>query len=408
MKLPRMRMSSLKMILSLALLLLLSSTVMATDLFITVQDSLDNSPIPNAAIYKNGSNMGRTTSSGTFVLMNSGEDDFELKIIKRGYAEWKSVIRSDATDLTIGLKSQGRLLAVELYDAETLIPITGATINLTLDSTTDTSTTNETGVATFAINPDSVYSITIDAIGYLVPEPHEVEIQSEGNAVQYWLVRNDRFSFIVTDDENNAVENATIFLNGELAGLTNSRGVLGFQVIRQTPLTIEVKKDGFQEYLESRTINEEDAVLPVVITRIESDQGNTVSEAGETVPGLAELVITVKDEYQNPVPDARLFLNDTDLGLSDGNGQVVTYINYSTVGKIAAQKEGYEATSAMTTVSPGNATSLVTLTLRKNPDWGAMPLIILGVIGILVLLGGAIVQRSRRRRKRHIIRRNEI
>jgi len=397
---------------ALLLSLLLCGTAGAADLFITVQDSLDQSPIPYAAVYKDGSNVGRTTTSGTFVLWHTGDEDIELKIIKSGYEEWKTTISANATDLVVSMKGQAGALAIELYDADTLAPVSGATVEAVSDAATLTGTTNETGVAVFHAGSDTVYSITVTATDYQTPAVREIEIQSPGTTtVQYWLVRNDRFSFVVTDGNNNPVADAGICLDGKPAGTTDSRGILIYQVMRDTSMTIEVKKDGFLDYLETRAIGEDEAVLKIVMTANEAgspvySETETPISGTEVSSGMSELTIFIRDRDQHTIRNASISLNGASLGLSDTGGEVVTSIGYNIRSTITAQKDGYQTASITTTILPGNETASVTIILERNPDLGFLVPVLLGFAGILLVI--ALIQRSRKRKTRHIIRRNEI
>jgi hypothetical protein len=69
---------------ALLLLILLCSAVQATRLQVTVQDSVDNTTIPQATVYLDNVNMGRTTVVGTFFLVHDGLDDKILRITKNG------------------------------------------------------------------------------------------------------------------------------------------------------------------------------------------------------------------------------------------------------------------------------------------------------------------------------------
>ena len=52
--------------------LLLCSSAQATILLISVQDSADNSTIPQATVFVNGENYGRTNNYGLVFLNHSG------------------------------------------------------------------------------------------------------------------------------------------------------------------------------------------------------------------------------------------------------------------------------------------------------------------------------------------------
>ena len=58
----------LRFLFSLLLVVLLCSSVQATDLLISVQDSLDNTTIPHATVFVNGANYALTNNNGQVLL----------------------------------------------------------------------------------------------------------------------------------------------------------------------------------------------------------------------------------------------------------------------------------------------------------------------------------------------------
>ncbi len=225
----------------------LIGTAAATDLLITVQDSREAVPVPQASIYMDGSNIGQTTSGGTFLLSHEMDADFTLRIIKNGYAEWNESVGPDLAFLQVSMTRLTEILTVQLYDADSLSPIANATVQLTFEHDSATGTSDEEGIVTFPATSGSTYTITISAPEYQTITTSVVIGESGSGAVQYWLVRNDRISFAVTDERRNPVEEATIYLDGERAGTTDNRGVLIRSVPRNVLYAIEVKKEGYQD-----------------------------------------------------------------------------------------------------------------------------------------------------------------
>ena len=457
-----------KLLSGLLLFFLLCGTAGATDLFITVRDSVDDAPIPAASVYMNGSDMGQTTASGTFLLSHTSDVDFDLKIIKNGYEEWDSIVSANTTDLFVNMTGRTRLLTVQLYDADTLAPVPDATVIIAFNTSGDTRNTDTNGTAIFPVNQDTAYSITVSAPQYQSPAIRTIEISSSGKTVQYWLVRIDRFSIVVTDSQKNTVPGAAIFLNDKPAGTTDSRGVLILQVRRDVPYTIKATKYGFQEFTESKTFGENEAVHRIVMTKMSGNssvsvydqsrnpvegaevyldgaftgysdmQGNVsldnirpgsyqleVRKAGynivrktvlmtgsgdrissELPPDLASLTIFTRDREQVAVSGAHIFVNEADLGTSDASGRITTNVEYDVPTRITAQKEGFQTTTIVTTVIAGNSTSTTILVLDRTMDWGFIAVIILAAACVLSIL--IWIMYNRRKPSRHIVRRNEI
>jgi len=374
------------------LFFLLCSTVYATDLLITVHDSEDAAPIPQANVYMDGTNIGQTTSGGTYLLSHERNTDFTLRIVKNGYEEWNATISPDLPFLEVALSRLTQVLTVQVYDADSLLPIANATVTLSSGTNSDTGTCDGSGAVTLPVVADTRYTITISAPGYRTTTAGIVAGKSLSETTQYWLLSNDRISFTVTDETGAGIEGATIYLDGERVGITDDRGALILTLPRDVLYAIEVKKDGYQDYLDYRTPSESEAVLPITMT-----QG--------LKSGKASLTVYVLDREKKPVPGASLSLNGNEIGRSDDHGQVVAEVPYDTSATITAQKDGYITASVETTVIAGNATLPLEITLDRAPDWGFYALLLLGGVILLAL----IIKISRRRRPaRHIVRRNEI
>ena len=76
--------------------ILLCSTVQATNLLISVQDNIDNSSIPHATVFLNGANYARANNLGQVYLTHSGLNDLNLQVSMTGYDDWvKTVSRNE-------------------------------------------------------------------------------------------------------------------------------------------------------------------------------------------------------------------------------------------------------------------------------------------------------------------------
>jgi hypothetical protein len=106
------------------------------------------------------------------------------------------------------------------------------------------------------------------------------------------------------------------------------------------------------------------------------------------------------------LPNATVFLNSTEIGLSDTHGQISAKVNFTQSYNVTAVKEEYLTGSVQKQVPAGNATDSVTLTLEKNFDWTFISIIAFGVIGILVLF--IIIRIFRHKRQRYVGRKDEI
>jgi hypothetical protein len=453
---------------ALLLVFIVCGTAQATNLQITVQDSLDNTTISQATVYLNGANIGMTTSTGTYLITHSGLADLNLRVIKSGYDDWEQTVAMNTTSLLVNMTRKSLILKVRLYDSDSTAMISGADVKLTGNNVTETQKTDSNGIASFAVKANMVYDIAITAPYYQSWNPAPVEIGAENREVQYWLLRNDRFSFVVTDKNNKPVADAEVYIDAVLKGKTDARGILTLQLERGNPVAIEVKKAGYESYIERKTIGENEALVSIEISKVpvgafvsvfdenkkpvedasvylddsltgRTDQYGryilgsiiagsyqlevrkngyttvkkqiTVTKQGDifTVDlpyEQTDLTVFTQDKEQKVVPGVKIFLNGDTIGSTNENGQVVAKVKYNTLYNITASKEGYQPATVEKEVIIGNSSGSATLSLEKNVDWGFVTLIIIGAVGVIILF--ALIRHVGRRSRRHIIRRDEI
>jgi len=449
-------------------LILLCSSVQATNLQITVQDSIDNTSIPHATVFVNGANFARANNLGQVYLTHSGLNDLNILISMNGYDDWNRLVSRNETSLLVNLTRKSLSLKVILYDSDTYLPVSGALVNISAENSTQAKNTDATGSATFGVKATTLYSVDITAASYQ-PRSGTVDMDTENREIQYWLLSGNRFAIEIKDKDGKApVSDAEVRINSVLIGKTDAKGRLIIPVTRGKTNLIEITKTGYQPLTESRVISDADAIYSVEITKasigafiyvfdenrvaingadvyINGNLSGTTNQYGRsTFPKLvlgtypveirkagyvsvsrpiqvtnpnedysfemtfenADLTLFVKDNEQKIVPNASISLNGNALGVTDDRGQYSTKLKFNTVYNISASKDGYQPASIQKEVIQGNATASATLTLEKNLDWGLITIIAAGVVGVLVLF--AVIRMLGHRNRRHIIRRNDI
>ncbi|MDP2797101.1 MAG: carboxypeptidase-like regulatory domain-containing protein [Methanoregula sp.] len=449
--------------------ILLCSTVQATNLQISVQDSIDNSTIPHATVFLNGANIARTNNLGQVYLTHSGLNDLKIMVSMTGYDDWVKTVSRNETALLVNLSRKTLTLKVSLFDSDTLVPVSGALVNISAENVTMGKQTDISGSALFGVTAATLYSVDIEAPDYQ-PRHATIDMASENRDVQYWLLSGNRFAIEIKDkDGKAAVPDAEVRIDSALVGKTDAKGRLVIPVTRGNAYTIEIRKAGYQTFTESRIISEADAIYSVEITKapigafiyvfdenhaaingadvyINGILSGTTNQYGRsTFPGLvsgtypveirkagyvtvsrpilvsnpnedytfemtfenADLSLFVKDNEQKIVQNASISINGNVLGVTDDRGQYNTRLKFNTPYNITASKDGYQSASIQKQVISGNATATATLTMEKSPDWGLITIIAAGIVGILVLFA-VIRMFGHQRKRRHILRRNDI
>ena len=463
-----MNASRIRFLFALLCILAFCSAVQATNLLMTVQDSLDNTTIPHATVYLNGVNVGLTNNAGQF-LLQSGQGELNLLVTMDGYNEWSGMVSDNTSTLSVTLNRQSLLLNVSLFDSNTLEPVSGATLILTSTNSSQNAATDSTGSASFGVTSFTVYNLNITAPNYQ-PRSESIEIDSSNQNVQYWLLSTNQYSFVVRDQNSNLpVSGASITVNSVLLGTTNAHGVLISPVSRNTPLSIVVQKTGYQTLNQYLTISSNEAVdsitivsIPVsgfvfvydkqnqpvsgadvtlngTVVAVTSDYGSAtlqnlapgtytiiVSKAGYTPTtrqidissGSSQFPVTlslatvgqtlyVQDTDQKNVAGAAVLLNGAYVGTTDTRGELDTQLVYNTTYNITATHEGYLPQTIQQIVPLGNTTSPLTITLQKNTDWGFVTLLGIGIIIVLFIF--IVIRLAGRRTHHHTSgRRDEI
>jgi len=447
--------------------ILLCGAAQATILELTVLDNVDNTSVTHATVFIDGTNMGRTNNLGQFYVTHSDINDIMLRVSMAGFDDWSNIVKSNVTDLTVNLSRKSLKLNVNVYDSDTLAPIPNAEIVITADNATSAHNTDATGAATFNIQGATLYAIEIRSPNYQT-RTGTVDVGSSDVSVQYALMSGNRFSFVVKDPDGFPIENAEARIDNVLAGKTDPRGILTTNVGRGKTYTIEVKKDGYQPYLITRTISDTDELLSVVMPKapvgafiyvvdeskspvngadiyLNGEKAGSTNQYGRftlsnilagsfTVEirksGLVnvqkqinvtkqgdeftielpfetvDLTVYVQDKDKKVVPQTTILINDNKIGVTDDHGQILAKVKPNVVYNVTAVKDGYQGVSVQKEITQSNATPTLTLTLEKNLDWGFIGLVVAGAIGVLLIFG--IIRIGRSKTRHHIIRRNEI
>jgi len=120
----------------------------------------------------------------------------------------------------------------------------------------------------------------------------------------------------------------------------------------------------------------------------------------------ADLTLFVQEKDQKIVPNATILMNGNTMGVTDDQGLFRTKVKFNTLYNITAIKDSYQSVSVQKQFAQGNATASVTLIMEKNPDWGIIALIVIGIMGVLIVFGS--IRMWNGRKKQHSIKRDEL
>ncbi len=448
--------------------ILFCSIAQATILQISVQDSIDNSTIPQAMVFVNGENFGRTNNYGLVFLNHSGVNDQRIRVSMTGYDDWEKLVAKNETSVLVNLSRKILTLKIYLYDSDSLGPVPGALVNVSSERMKQTNLTDISGSVAFDVNATTLYSIEITAQGHL-PRSNIIDMGSEDKDAQYWMLNASRFTFFTRDKLGmTPVPDAEVRIDNALAGKTDSRGILTVPVKRGKVYTINIKKDGYQAITESRTISDTDALYSVTLIKepvgafitvfdenrvpinntdvyINSIFSGSTNQYGRiNFPNLvagtytvevkktgyitvnrtiivitksedytfelpyesADLTLFVQEKDQKIVPNATIIINGNTTGITDDHGLFRTKAKFNTLYNITAVKDTYQPVSVQKQFAQGNATVSVTLIMEKSLDWGVIIIIVIGVLGVLIAFG--VIRKRGSRKPQQSVKKNDL
>ena len=435
---------------------LICGTVQAVTLRISVTDEKNGDSLADASIYVDGEYVGTTASDGTYSYDHSGKRDLRLKVARRGYQDWTDWVDADRTRILVEMTRNDETLTVEVYDATTLQPVTGALVRVEGDGLSRSETTRSDGSAIFSVRSATLYDVDIRASDYY-DVSKTVQMENTERIVQYWLFRKDLLGVQVRDAETSEpVEGAEVFIDGARAGATDSNGNLPLHLRREKRYSLKVTAPDYQPYQEDRYLEEDNVLFlvhlsksayPISITAFNelikpiagaevylngTLQGKTnqygrfmlsdvnagtyeitvkapgygewmevrqVSGKGEDIVAeldydQASVTIRAEDTDRKAVANAAIQVDGRVVGVTDGLGYLRTALTTNKVYAVTATRDGFEPISIDVEIPLGTTEFTVPLMMERTFNIG-MLVVGVGVVAA-VLLGAVLVVRRRR------------
>lgn len=437
---------------AIAILSFLFCAVQAIHLDITVRDDDDNSRIENAYIYIDDDYVGKTDSYGEFTYSHSEDDPFLLEVKKTGYDDWDETVDEDDTSVNVYLTSDADTLLVYVFDADTIEPVRDARVKVIAESSDENESewVNSNGEAEFNLIPDETYDLEITASGYETVS-RTIEMDSGDTTLRYWLISTDRFSFRVLDaDDQSPVLNASVYIDGSLAGTTGNAGVFTTQLLRERNHDIRVESPGYSSFQQNTYIDSDEILMAISLSLsvhpvsvivydetevpvenaavhidgsaagvtdrygkytladvVEGTHTITVAKEGystweetrtirqddagisvELKRETTEVSILVENTDHQVVSGALIYVNGETMGFTDEKGRVREDVSSSGVYNFTAMLEGYRPASVEETIPLGTGAAFVTITLEKEYDIGSLGVFAIAIACVVLLVLG--------------------
>lgn len=334
----------------LGLLLILSGgcLVTASSVMIIVFEQSDRTAlIPEAIIYAEGTIAGKTDLNGAFNLSYEGLPPV-LKVAKGGYTDWTGSPDVNDTAILVPLEIRSGILNVEIFDADSLIPVPEAVISLTSeDGTKKEERTGPDGRASISVRADLVYNLEISARNF-GPLFDVIVTGPDTRNIQYSLVRSDRVSVKITDSvTENPIPGAMVQIDGTLYGGTNDRGVLITNLSRDEEHIFDISAEGYEPLRITRSISDVDQIVVIPVTKAK-----------------ATVFVSVYSRDHQPLADADIRIDGVSYGVTNEFGRLMVSSLELKQYEFSASLDRYKTSSVVNT--PGTETGEVILVLDRE------------------------------------------
>ena len=363
-----------------AVTVVLESSIEEYDLVIYVYDADTLLPISGAEVAIESeygdTDEDDTDSSGAVTFVVTEETDYSIEVRDDDYAASSTdvEITDDDETVVLWLVSEDRV-AFKVRDADTHLAIDGAEVIIDGDSK---GLTGSGGLLFTQVGGSGTHQVRIVRYGY---ETYATSMTFDGSAVYQLIELAQSISSLtitVADAHGEPVSGATVYIDGDLAGTTDSSGKYADANMIEGTYTFTVAKDNYEEWEETRTIGETaniDVTLPIIET---------------------EVTVIVEDTDHTVVEGAIVALDGDVIGTTDAAGEVNIDLEPGSGYTFDARKEGYENASAVLDVAPGGGSKIVSITLEPEFDVVTAGLVILGLVVLaVVIVGGLRVLRRR-------------
>jgi len=303
--------------------------------------------IPEAIIYADGKIAGKTDINGAFNLSFEGYRP-HIRVAKGGYSEWTGSPAENDTALLVPLQVRNSTLHVEVYDADTLIPVQDAYIVVTgEDGIRHEARSGFEGKADLGLRADQVYNLEITAPNFQAT--HDTIVTGgDSTTVQYSLVRNDRISIRVLDAASSVpIQSAHIQIDGVNTGTTNDRGILISNTSRNVEHIFDITADGYEPAHVARTISYEDQVVDFPLVKAKST-----------------IFVSVYNNDQKPLTNATIRMDGALLGETNEFGRMMIPSLEIRPYEFIVNHDGYKTNTSSFT--PGKETGELIIVLESE------------------------------------------
>ena len=324
---------------------------------IVVKDA-DGNVLANATVVVDDRTL-ITDENGKVIFTELEAGDYQVDIFKDGYIDKTTQVPITAkatTTLTVTMEKEitTGIVNVVAKDADGNV-VENAKVEVSDGKTTQTLYTDATGCVSIELEAGD-YTITISKDDY---EPIIAQIPVEAdnvytiNATLTKEITAGNLEITVVDEDNNALENATVIIDGQ-SYTTDANGKVVLSDLAAGEYQVLVSKDGYDSFTATVVVN-----------------ANKVTETSVTLVKTittGDLTVTVTDTKGNKLEDVSVKVNGASLK-TDANGNVTFTDLEAGTYVVEISKDGYVSESHTVVIMANKEISL-TVDLDKIDTTG--------------------------------------
>jgi PGF-CTERM protein len=345
------------------------------------------------ATWENGSATAETTSNGKAFIDVPEDADVELEAEHPAYVRNHPVVVENATEqaVTVDMHQRGSATisvtdeSGQVSDARVIIRKDGRIV--------EDSRTTSTGTFQTDVIEHGDYTVTVIKRGY---DREQTEMTVDGDVQDSVAIERGSvtLSVRVTDphfDPSRPIEGVTVSVDSVGQFTTQPEGTASVGVPVNSELDMTVTGENYEEV--SQTVSVTESAVSVNVSTSRAPEISLESANERVIAGEGTLV-TVRNEYDEPVEGATVLLDEDAVGETDANGQLTVTVSDPGNHSIVAERGELQSGSVTVTgvnvngETPAPTEEPQTMTDSSGPGFGP-------VVALLALVVSALLGRRR-------------
>jgi PGF-CTERM protein len=345
------------------------------------------------ATWENGSATAETTSNGKAFIDVPEDADVELEAEHPAYVRNHPVVVENATEqaVTVDVHQRGSATisvtdeSGQVSDARVIIRKDGRIV--------EDSRTTSTGTFQTDVIEHGDYTVTVIKRGY---DREQTEMTVDGDVEDSVAIERGSvtLSVRVVDphfDPPRPIEGVTVSVDSVGQFTTQPEGTASVGVPVNSELDMTVTGENYEEV--SQTVSVTESAVSVNVSTSRAPEISLESANERVIAGEGTLV-TVRNEYDEPVEGATVLLDEDAVGETDANGQLTVTVSDPGNHSIVAERGELQSGSVTVTgvnvngETPAPTEEPQTMTDSSGPGFGP-------VVALLALVVSALLGRRR-------------